>query len=76
VDCCGELPAGQAAVEAVSGGRSCGAEHRNAGRNSNRAHDKKFRQQVLRQVREKYGGAVASALGRRWRPEHLASGTG
>jgi len=60
----GELPAGQAAVEAVSGGRSCGAEaSQRGGRSSNRAHDKKFRQQVLRQVREKYGGAVGERFG-------------
>src|SRR5258708_40250656 len=50
-----------------------GLKHRDAGRSSNRAHDKKFRQQVLRQVREKYGGAVGERFGPTLATEHLAS---
>src|SRR5258705_13826301 len=53
-----------------------GLKHRNAGRSSNRAHDKKFRQQVLRQVREKYGGAGSERFGPTLATEHLASEDG
>src|SRR5258708_12260776 len=42
---------------------AAGLKHRKAGRSSNRAHDKKFRQQVLRQGREKYGGAGGERFG-------------
>src|SRR6266849_1480102 len=42
---------------------AAGLQHRSAGRRSNRAHDEKFRQQVLRRVREKYGGAVGERFG-------------
>src|SRR6267154_3807386 len=55
---------------------AAGLKHRNAGRSSNRAHDKKFRQQVLRQVREKYGGAVGERFGPTLATEHLASEDG
>ena len=57
-------------------GEGGGLKHRNAGRPSNRAHDEKHRWEVLRLVREKYGGPV----GERFRPtlaaEHLASEDG
>src|SRR6202163_2737277 len=59
-----ELPASEAAVEAGAGG------------SSNRAHDEKFRQQVLRRVREKYGGAVGERFGPTLAAEHLASEDG
>src|SRR5882757_8555433 len=55
---------------------AAGLQHRSAGRRSNRAHDKKFRQQVLRQVREKYGGAVGERFGPTLATEHLASEDG
>ena len=42
---------------------AAGLQHRNAGRPSNRAHKEKFRRQVLRRVREKYGGAVGERFG-------------
>src|SRR5258706_16356655 len=48
---------------------AAGLKHRHAGGSSNRAHDKKFRQQVLRQMGGKDGGAgggrVWAAPGRR-----------
>jgi hypothetical protein len=40
-----------------------GLQHRSAGRASNRAHQLKFRQKVLRLVRGKYGGGWASDSG-------------
>jgi len=61
----GELPAGEAAVEADREEGAAGLQHRSAGRSSNRAHEEKFRQRVLRRVREKYGGAVGERFGRR-----------
>src|SRR6266853_336540 len=42
---------------------ACGLQRRSAGRSSNRAHGKKFRQQVLRRVRDKYSGAVGQRFG-------------
>src|SRR5467141_3305322 len=53
-----------------------GLQHRSAGRTSNRACDEKFRQQVLRRVREKYGGAVGERFGPTLASEHLASEDG
>jgi transposase len=55
---------------------AAGLQHRSAGRSSNRAHDEKFRQQVLRRVREKYGGAVGERFGPTLAAEHLASEDG
>jgi transposase len=52
---------------------AAGLQHRSAGRRSNRAHDEKFRQQVLRRVREKYGGAVGQRFGPTLAAEHLKS---
>jgi transposase len=53
-----------------------GLKHRSAGRPSNRAHELKFRQKVLRLVREKYGGAVGERFGPTLATEHLASEDG
>src|SRR5882762_3532975 len=55
---------------------AAGLQHRSAGRTSNRACDEKFRQQVLRRVREKYGGAVGERFGPTLASEHLASEDG
>jgi len=55
---------------------AAGLQHRNAGRPSNRAHKEKFRRQVLRRVREKYGGAVGERFGPTLAAEHLASEDG
>src|ERR1700680_3850366 len=55
---------------------AAGLKHRSAGGSSNRAHDEKFRQQVLRRVREKYGGAVGERFGPTLGAEHLASEDG
>src|SRR2546427_12330409 len=52
---------------------AAGLKHRSAGRASHRAHGEKFRQQVLRHVREKYGGAVGERFGPTLAAEHLAS---
>jgi transposase len=55
---------------------AAGLQHRSAGRRSNRAHDETFRQQVLRRVREKYGGAVGERFGPTLAAEHLESEDG
>src|SRR5258708_12577670 len=55
---------------------AAGLQHRSAGRTSNRASDEKFRQQVLRRVREKYSGAVGERFGPTLAAEHLASEDG
>src|ERR1700737_551081 len=55
---------------------AAGLKHRSAGGSSNRAHDEKFRQQVLRRVREKYGGAVGERFGPTLAAENLASEDG
>src|SRR5216683_7286585 len=55
---------------------AAGLQHRSAGRTSNRACDEKFRQQVLRRVREKYSGAVGERFGPTLAAEHLASEDG
>ncbi|HYU23104.1 MAG TPA: ISNCY family transposase [Candidatus Dormibacteraeota bacterium] len=52
---------------------AAGLQHRSAGRSSNRAYDEKFRQQVLRRVRDKYGGAVGERFGPTLAAEHLES---
>lgn len=53
-----------------------GLKHRSAGRSSNHAHGWKFRQKVLRLVREKYGGPVGERFGPTLAAEHLASEDG
>lgn len=55
---------------------AAGLKHRSAGRESNRAHEASFRGQVLRRVREKYGGAVGERFGPTLAAEHLASEDG
>ncbi len=55
---------------------AAGLQHRSAGRTSNRACEEKFRQQVLRRVREKYSGAVGERFGPTLAAEHLASEDG
>ncbi len=55
---------------------AAGLQHRSAGCRSNRAHDEKFRQKVLRRVREKYGGAVGQRFGPTLAAEHLESEDG
>ncbi len=52
---------------------AAGLQHRSAGRRSHRGHDEKFRQQVLRRVREKYSGAVGERFGPTLAAEHLKS---
>ena len=66
----GELPAGEAAVEAVPGGRSRGLKHRSAGRPSNRAHEPKFGGRCC-SGREKYSGLVGERFGPTLAAEHL-----
>jgi len=53
-----------------------GLKHRSAGRSSNRAHEEKFRQRVLRRVRDKYSGAVGERFGPTLAAEHLESEDG
>ena len=53
-----------------------GLKHRGAGRPSNRRKPKKFRQRVLRLVRQKYGGDLAERFGPTLASEHLASEDG
>jgi len=55
---------------------AAGLRHRSAGRSSNRAHDEKFRQQVLRRVRNKYSGAVGERFGPTLAAEHLEAEDG
>lgn len=50
-----------------------GLKHRSAGRRSNRAYGKEFRQRVLGLVREKYGGPVGERFGPTLAAEHLAA---
>src|SRR6202047_4988432 len=50
---------------------AAGLKHRSAGRSSNHACEEKFRQQVLRRVRGKYGGAVGERFGPTLPAEHL-----
>jgi Homeodomain-like domain len=51
---------------------AAGLQHRNAGRPSSHAYEKKFRHKVLQLVREKYGGAVGERFGPTLAAEHLA----
>src|ERR1700693_6567295 len=55
---------------------AAGLQHRSAGRSSNRAHDEKFRQQVLRRGREKKGGAGGGGFGAAVGGGHLGGGAG
>ncbi len=55
---------------------AAGLKHCNAGRPSNRAHERKFRRKVLRLVREKYSGAVSERFGPTLTTEHLESEDG
>jgi transposase len=50
---------------------AAGLKHRGAGRSSNRAHDEKLRQTVLRRVRDKYSGVVGERFGPTLAAEHL-----
>ena len=53
-----------------------GLKHRSAGRASHRAYGESFRRQVLRLVRERYGGAVGERFGPTLAAEHLAEEDG
>jgi transposase len=53
-----------------------GLKHRNAGRRSNRAKPKEFREKVLRLLRAKYSGPVGERFGPTLAAEHLASEDG
>lgn len=53
-----------------------GLQHRNAGKESNRSQSKKFREKVLRTIRQKYSGAVGARFGPTLAAEHLASEDG
>jgi transposase len=55
---------------------AAGLKHRSAGQRSHRACAEKFRQKVLRLVREKYGGPVGERFGPTLAAEHLASEDG
>ena len=48
-----------------------GLKHRSAGRESGRAKPKKFRQRILKLVREKYGGGEGERFGPTLAAEHL-----
>ena len=55
---------------------AAGLKHRSAGRASNRVTTGKFRERVLRLVRDKYGGGVDERFGPTLAAEHLASEDG
>src|SRR6267154_331587 len=55
---------------------AAGLKHRSAGRPSHHAHEQKFRRNVLRLVRAKYGGPVGERFGPTLAGEHLASEDG
>ena len=55
---------------------AAGLRHGSAGRPSHRARDERFRQRVLRRVREKYGGAVGERFGPTLAAEHLQAEDG
>ncbi len=50
---------------------AAGLQHRSAGRRSNRAKAEKFRERVLRRVRDKYGGEPGQRFGPTLAAEHL-----
>jgi transposase len=52
---------------------AAGLKHRSAGRPSNRAHERDFRQKVLELIRKKYSGVVGERFGPTLAAEHLAS---
>lgn len=51
-------------------------QHGNAGRRSNRAKPREFREQVLRRVRDQYGGEPGERFGPTLAAEHLAADDG
>ena len=53
-----------------------GLQHRSAGRKSNRARPKKFREKVLRLVRKKYSGEEGKRFGPTLAAQHLESDDG
>ena len=53
-----------------------GLQHRSAGRSSNRAKPEKFREKVLRLIREKYSGTEQARFGPTLAAEHLAKEDG
>lgn len=53
-----------------------GLKHRSAGKSSNRAKPEKFRQNVLRRIREKYSGTEQTRFGPTLAAEHLAEEDG
>ena len=53
-----------------------GLKHRSAGKSSNRAKPEKFRQKVLRRIREKYSGTEQRRFGPTLAAEHLAEEDG
>src|SRR5246127_910403 len=55
---------------------AAGLKHRSAGRPSHHAHEQKFRRNVLRLVRAKYGGPVGERFGPTLAAEHLAAEDG
>src|ERR1700757_2804222 len=55
---------------------AAGLKHRSAGRPSRHAHEQKFRRNVLRLVRAKYGGPVGERFGPTLAAGHLAAGGG
>jgi hypothetical protein len=55
---------------------AAGLKHRSAGQRSKRAYPDPLRGEVLRGVRDKYGGAVGERLVRRWRPSTWPRRTG
>ena len=57
-------------------GGAAALQHGNAGRPSNRAKPRKFRERVLRWVRSKYGGEAGERFGPTLAAEHLASDDG
>ena len=72
-----ELPAGEAAVEAISGGRRCGTEASQRGTSDRIARTQRsFGGKVLRLVREKYSGAVGERFGPTLAAEHLEAEDG
>src|SRR5207244_11455225 len=59
----GELSAGEAAVEAISGGGAAGAGASERGAGMNRAKPKKLRRRGLQLIRAKYSGEPGKRFG-------------
>src|ERR1700740_885392 len=57
-------------------GGAAGLKHRSAGRPSNRAHERDFRQKVVELIRKKYSGVVGERFGPTLAAEHWASEDG